>query len=213
MKGLLTKDFSLFMQRKRFFLLMMVVAAFMSFTSEDVSFVTAWIVMIMSIFALSTISYDEYDNSILFLMTTPILRKTYAVEKYLFGFLSGLAGWFYSLIIVVAKSALTGQEDLMQNIRDMSVFIAVILVMLSLSIPINLKWGSEKGRTVLFLVLGIGFAAMFTLIKLIGDKIDFTGIFADISFNALMTGIALFGVLLTIISMAISIKVVENKEY
>ena len=49
--------------------------------------------IVTAIFAITTISYDEFDNGLAFLMTLPVTRKQYVAEKYLLG-----AGLTLSLI-------------------------------------------------------------------------------------------------------------------
>lgn len=55
--------------------------------------------MICSMFSLSTISYDEFDNGNAFLFSLPITRKGYVIEKYIFGIMLGVISLILSTII------------------------------------------------------------------------------------------------------------------
>ena len=82
MKGLLVKDFKLMKGQKNFFLIIAAIAASTAFFSDDTSFFMGFLPFILSMFALSTISYDEFDNGNAFLFTLPISRTGYTIEKY-----------------------------------------------------------------------------------------------------------------------------------
>lgn len=79
MKGLLIKDMRLLMnQGKTRFLMLVAVSLILSVMgAASPSFVVSYITIIFSFFTASTISYDEYDNCYLFLMTLPVTRKGY----------------------------------------------------------------------------------------------------------------------------------------
>ena len=89
MKGLLIKDLRLMLQQKRFFLILFFIAIVLNFNSDGGTFVVAYLTFLCSSFVLSTITYDEYENGYLFLMTLPVSKKTFATEKYVFGLLLG----------------------------------------------------------------------------------------------------------------------------
>lgn len=81
MKGLLVKDFSLMKMQKNFFITILGIAAFMTVFLKNISFPMGFLPMVISLFTLSTISYDEFDNGNAFLFTFPITRKTYVTEN------------------------------------------------------------------------------------------------------------------------------------
>ena len=89
MKGLLIKDFKLMMMQKNFFLSIIAIAVVLTVFVKNPSFIIGYLTFIGSVFTLSTISYDEFDNGNAFLFSLPITRKLYALEKYVFGFLTG----------------------------------------------------------------------------------------------------------------------------
>ena len=76
MKGLLIKDFKLMKNQKNFFFIMIFIAAAMLFAEFESTFVVSYFTMIASMFVLSTISYDEYDNGYAFLFSMPFSEIT-----------------------------------------------------------------------------------------------------------------------------------------
>lgn len=84
MKGLLIKDLYYVFQRKQTLLIFLIVSLILGFTNEG-SFLVGYMTLLGTIISLSTISYDNADNGMPFLMTLPISRKEYALSKYVFG--------------------------------------------------------------------------------------------------------------------------------
>ena len=116
MKGLLIKDFRLLKNQKNFFILVFVMAVFLTITGGDESspatFVLPYVGFVCSFFVLSTISYDEYDNGNAFLFTLPFDRKIYALEKYIFGIVTGGAGLLLILaFILIYTDGMAGAEQ------------------------------------------------------------------------------------------------------
>ena len=62
MKGLLIKDFKLMKEQKNFLLIILIITIGMSLFTNDLSFALGFLTFIVSLFSLSTISYDEFDN-------------------------------------------------------------------------------------------------------------------------------------------------------
>ena len=91
MRGLLEKDFRLIAQRKQTLLMYAAIALMMAMTMDS-TYIIGYTVSLCVLLAVGTVSYDEFDNGFLFLMTLPVDRKTYVDEKYLFCILLDLAG-------------------------------------------------------------------------------------------------------------------------
>ena len=69
MKGLFVKDIELMKQQKQFFILVVVMEVILNLAgSGSVSFATGYFTIVTAIFAITTISYDEFDNGLAFLM-------------------------------------------------------------------------------------------------------------------------------------------------
>ena len=101
MKGLMVKDFHLLLTQSRFYMILLIVL-FVAGTSTEAMYVAGYISIVFPMFAISTISYDEYDNGNAFLFTLPFTRKEYVLSKYLFGLLLCMFGSLLgsSLVIV-----------------------------------------------------------------------------------------------------------------
>ena len=77
MKGLLIKDFKLLKNQKQFFLIIGLITFMFLVTNDSPYFTITYATMMFSMFTMSTISYDEYDNGAAYLFSLPISRKGY----------------------------------------------------------------------------------------------------------------------------------------
>lgn len=218
MKGLLIKDFKLLKNQKQFFIIMLIISLLIGLGMGEPSFIISYMTVLFSLFATSTISYDEYDNGMPFLFTLPISRKIYVGEKYVFGLLDLLASLIISCILAISGYAVKGlypdHGELLFLI--MSTF-CIVTLMLSLSIPIQLKFGPEKSRAALLLSYGVCFALIFGLFSLL----DFAGIDTDAMLTSLSSASPIrfcLGALLLCgavgaISYLVSLKIMKKKEF
>ena len=213
MKGLLVKDFCLMLQRKRSFIVILVCGLVMSFSS-DISFIAGWLILIGSIFALSTIAYDEHDNCFPFLMTLPAGRKCYAAEKYVFGFLCGLAFWLIGAAFCFAAAAIGG--DAVNLADELPALLAVLLVpviILDFSIPLNLKYGTEKARIYMLVFWGLVTAAAFAIYKLLPSESSSSLPDGSVSAPAVIAALVVGALVLTAFSIWRSMRIMEKKEF
>ncbi len=90
MKGLLLKDFALMKGQRRFFLMLLLIGMIPALAGGNVGFLTVYLPFGFCFFTISTISYDEIDNSLPFLLILPVSRREYAGEKYVYGIICGV---------------------------------------------------------------------------------------------------------------------------
>ena len=98
MKGLLIKDIRLLGQQKKLLFLYAVMAIVLGY-SMDSTFLVSYFPMIGVFLVLSTISLDNFDNGMAFLMTLPISGKLYAVEKYVISLLVTAGTWIIAVAL------------------------------------------------------------------------------------------------------------------
>lgn len=217
MKGLLVKDLRLLLGQKSNILFMVIICVMLMFAGNGVAFGTTYMVVLAGILGLGTVSYDAFENGMAYLLTLPIQRKTYVFEKYLFIFLSGVLA-----AIVMSGIGLIFVEGSMQkdNITELFVSIAaalvIVAVMISFMMPIQLKFGAEKSRIVIALIAGALFMAVTIFIKIkdsLLETLQDEELFIQITEKQLLL-LGILGILIMVaVSMFISIKVLEHKEY
>lgn len=153
MKALLIKDWKLLMSQKQFFLVTIVIVGAFLFTARNPAFVVSYATVMYTVFTISTISYDDYHNGMSFLMTLPVSRTDYVAEKYTFGILMGSGT---SAVVMAAAAAVFKVRDTGLSAEELllSVMTAMLVAVffLAFTIPVQLKFGAEKGRMALMAV-------------------------------------------------------------
>lgn len=211
MLGMMRKDLCLLLQRSRAMLMMAGVGIIIGF-STDGSFMIGYLTMISAILTIGTISYDEFDNGYLFLLTLPVTRRSYVTAKYIFCFLGDLVGWAAASVIYagccLAKGAGLGMEQLAAAL----VFLPVVGLMSAVMLPLQLKYGAEKSRLALAVLFG-GIGVLGALgMKLFPGLPDTLRAFPEISGAAL--GAAALGAVVAAVALSyrISLGIMEKKE-
>lgn len=217
MRGLLEKDLCILKQRRSFFLCMLIVSVILAFNAKP-TFVIGYLTLLCSIFSISTLNYDEFDNCYSFLMTLPIDEKIYVFEKFVFGFLMGVAAYIFSSVVTfLALTSKGSAVSLGTMLIENLIYICIGLFFIALNLPIQLKFGQEKSRIVLIAIVGVVCAVFYLLQNFLGG----TGIGNAVSkmqtsniSEELVLGITIvITAVLVAISAKISISVMQKKEY
>lgn len=221
MKGLLIKDLKLAIKQKAVFIILLFMALFMLLGNEDPVFGICYGMFLTVIILVGTVGYDDYDNGMSFLMTLPVSRKTYAVEKYVLSLtgtlISGGVITFINVIYVIERPDIMSMAGLLECFV---VAYCICAVIASVYLPFQLKYGAEKGRLVLVALAGVIFAAVFFLNKILPSLETGSGGFAAVfaAMGNISAGAGLLiGVAITVIAVLVSIKmsigILEKEEY
>lgn len=219
MKGLLIKDFKLMLNQKNFFILIvLILGATACFLDFDYYFLIGYFMFICSLFTISTISYDEFDNGNAFLFTLPFSRSRYVEEKYCFGILAGTCSWFLSFVITTIIQMINSNNFIFSDwMLSALVMLPIMFVMLAILIPFQLKYGSENGRIAIIIFLGGGFVVCYLLANLLAQsQINFNSLISFINnVDPLIILLIIFAICLAIlfVSMKISKRIVLKKEF
>ena len=166
MKGLLIKDFKLLKGQKQFFAAVLIVMTVFLMTSTSLSFVISYITVMMGMLTLTTIGYDEHENGMGYLFTLPVSRKGYVREKYLFGIMTTLPVLAVVSAIAFLVSGIRHIDFTVEEWGDAIMgSMLIVTMMLSLLIPIELKFGAERSRIAMTLVFGGAFAVVYIVAK------------------------------------------------
>ena len=224
MKGLLRKDLALVAVNAKTYLVVLFFVAVWMFTTvkggEISYFGCIYMIVVFGFVGLGTITSDEQNGALGFLMTLPVRRSDYVKEKYLLCTMYIFCGWAFSVILAAAMyrgRILEGDEPF---IMVSVLYVVAALIINFLMIPINFRFGPETARIVLFgvfaaIVLGV-VAGMYLLEKLIPDHSYFDKIAETI--NAVSAGQLLLGFLAvlaveTLASYLYSLRVIKRMEF
>lgn len=217
MKGLLIKDFKLLKGQKNFFMAITAISIIMIIVSPGTSFPIGFLGFVGALFSLSSISYDEFDNGNAFLFTLPIDRKKYAAEKYVFGMLLGVCSLFLAIILAVILNLIEKSDTTSDILISAVMLLPFVFLLVSIMIPFQLKFGSEKGRIAISAALGIVFLISFILGELAAILgINIAEVINRISLlgaGGLFIVIFVISMIVVLFSMKISISIMNKKEF
>lgn len=217
MKGLLIKDFKLIKGQKNFFLMIIVVAIGMAAFYDDVTFVISFLTFVISLFTLSTISYDEFDNGNAFLFTLPISRTGYAIEKYCFGLLLGCGSWLLVTVLAVIVSIVKETAAISDIVMPTVMILPIVLILQAIMIPFQLKFGGEKGRIAIIGAMGFLFVVGIAVVKvaeMLGINIqNIINNLPTVSMGMLVAMVIIVTIVLLLVSMKISMSIMNKKEF
>ena len=193
MSGLFEKDLRIIMQRKKVFIIFVLLAVFIGYSQVSPEFVLGYIPMLTIIVIVGTISYDEYDNGYRFLISW--------VEAFII--------YFGIMIVKNQTISISGEGEVM--------FVSLIVVLLFVAciIPVHIKYGVEKSKIALIIFIGTVAVVFYCIRKIIGmDRLIKISAFLDnVNIAMLILVGIIFTVILLFISYIISYSVMRKKEF
>lgn len=215
MAGLIEKDIRLLLQRKASLILFFLLSVVVGF-AKDGTFILGYLPFLTAMILISTISYDELDNGYQFLLTLPISERLYVKEKYIFCMVGTALSWLLATVLYFVAQTSAGKEFVWKTeFPELLVFLGVILAMVSIIIPMQMKFGAERGRIVLLCVIGGIVSVAFFIsscvnMSVVAEKTAFIGNVSDV---VILIGGVAATMLCVVISYFISIKIMEKKEF
>ena len=219
-RGLLEKDFRLFLrQGGNLFLVLAVVAIFFILTGKmGADFIAVYIPSVMAVYSGNTISYDENGNGYSYLFSLPVNKKIYVREKYIFSFIMTVCGWGIGVIcagivVLIKPGEFFDLEMLAMELITIFVFQAIAGIV----IAIRLRFEGEKGRFVLPIAILIIFASCYMIGSFVMDNL---GLKESISYMIGEIGDFEIAIALIVLSLIVwfasykySMRVMKKKEF
>ncbi|MEG0614919.1 MAG: ABC-2 transporter permease [Oscillospiraceae bacterium] len=210
MFGLILKD--MYISRKYIkmcgivILICTVLAIFVPAFYNYFNFITSFLVLIGSLVVVTTFAYDNLAKWDVFAATMPISRAKIIISKYIFTLIFVTITTTISIGIVVAVRLINRENIEFTAFLPPLVSLAMGLFVTSVIIPITVKFGVEKSRIILIMLM--------TVPLVIGGILQSLGASAPTE-NAIKTVIMLLPLIilaLFVISIGVSIKLFQNKE-
>lgn len=221
-KGLLKKDLYNLASYKTTLIIVVLFCGIAIIGTDAIYWGSVVIGIIVGMISLSTFSYDEMSKSNKYILTLPVTRKEIVLEKYVLAIgatiLGGILGFIVTLLVGNVMNYLRPDNLIDINIETLLAtsvggMFGISLIQ-SIQIPSIFKWGAEKGRIQMFIVLFvlviIGAIAGF-LLKQAGLSVDIEKL-ENILNNFGLVALVLLSCLMYFISYKISYKIYKNKE-
>ena len=210
MKGLLTKEFIVFLKTARtqiFIILMFIILGILMKNTMYIMFVPLLLPMI----AKQGLAVDEISKWDKYSACFPVDRKKIVTSKYLLIFIISIAAFIITAIsLLVIKNIKPDPENPVGRITPyLAAAAAESLILPSLSLPFDFKFGTAKGKVMYFIVTAFA-AALLSATTMLPDK---QSILSKISNPSLIITLAFcISAVVFIVSWLISTKIYEAKE-
>ncbi len=206
MLGLIKKDFLIIKNNLKLIIVMLMVFFIMALGGQfNISFIPTFIIVMLFI---STFSYDEYNNWDAYAITLPGGRKSIVKSKYI----TSLFLTLLSAVITVLLNCLISvinNTDVNEFISSLLGSICAIVIIQSIMYPLIFKFGMEKGRIVLFILVFV----MVGVISLLKNIIKTPNILVVLFNDYWFIVIPIILVISLLISYKISEKIYLKKEF
>ena len=217
MTGLIWKDFMVSKRTVKAYLGIMIFYAAMTVMGMfSVTFVTAFVSVILIMLPISAFAYDEQAKWDRYAMSLPIGRSRVVGARYLFTLLIVLVSLAFALLSGVAV-AVTGKGDLMEVLVSALTTLAAGLLIADVLLPLCYKVGPERARPYLYALVFIPALGLFLAYRM-GIHID-TSWLDRLARSSPAAVLGLFSLpllaalALTFASYLISCRVAAGKEY
>lgn len=216
MKGLIIKDLCVLKNQMKTLLLVLVFFIIFSIINNDATFILFLIPFYMIMILITTFNYDEFNKWDSYCNSLPLSRKEIVKSKYILFNATSLSVLILGILasfIIPNFIENTTFESLFASI--IGVFFGICLV-ISLLIPFYYKFGSSKGRIMLFLcivilALIIGMITSLDIFNNI-ELINLINSLNNLSLGMITLLLIVLIVIIMVISYYISVKIYNNKE-
>lgn len=216
-KGLIVKDLlNLNHYKFSLFVMVMIFVGIGVADTKTLNFLPIMLMTMIGMIGLSTFSYDEISKADKYLLTLPTTKKAIVKAKYILIIAMILLGAIISIAATVGINYVVNKEIMNLEVICATLvggFLGISLVE-CIQIPSVYKWGAEKGRIQMFiliiLVAGLIGGAIY-LLTTFGIGVDFNNITEFIKNFGIYVAIIFIGIMY-FISYRLSCKIFQKKE-
>jgi hypothetical protein len=215
MTGLLFKDIQYMIKRRETLLIFIIASLIIGFSTSNTSFLLGYIMLLAMLMSIGSISYDEFDNGMPFIMTLPVTRKQYVASKYILCFITGLISFIAAFLILYAIRICRGMTFVPEkDLESGAAAFFAISVIYNLTIPVQLKFGSEKSRIVLGIFAGCAVAGVAFMRYMDIQSISSiaTAVVSMPVYAIAAIFLAVYAIMI-VVSICISFRIMEKKEF
>lgn len=213
MIGMLMKELYVMKSIGKSYLLVVLIFGALAATGVyNLSFFSAMCGMLLITMPMTGFAYDEQAGWDKYAASTPAGRRGVVRGKYLFSLALWLAVMvltllFFSVVTLASSKEISAGVDMLQGVAVTSLG----LLMVDILLPILFKFGSQKGRVILMLVVGVTVGATVAALSLFRNMSD--------SVQTFQSGLSLASILLPVlvlggfaISYFTSLAIYQKKE-
>lgn len=176
-KGLIIKDLLQLKSYKKTLIIFIAIFVLTGIAQENTKGIENMLIVMLTLgfgmFSIASFNYDEQAKADRYILTFPVTKKEIVLSKYLLVICSTIVGAIVGTIISFAIIFVINKE--MPNVQEL---LATALggvfglgVIEAIQIPCIYKWGAERGRIQLFIVVAL-IALFVTGISYVGKNVQ-----------------------------------------
>ncbi len=201
MKGLIIKDMINLKKQVGMYFLFIIFYSLITISTGDVSSVFGILAIFAAVLPLTAMGYDEKAKWDKYALSMPISRNEIVISKYILGSIFLMVAFLIMAIIsIIDGSAFS------QNLLAAAVVLCIGFIYLAITIPVQFKYGAEKGRLIMLPV----FFTPFAIVMFLDMKVKSLQI--ERYLEKMLVALPIITVILFILSIIISIRIYYNKE-
>jgi hypothetical protein len=167
-KGLLTKDLLQLKSYQKTLIVFILVFLGTAIAQSNAKGVSSMLIFMMTfglgMFSMASFSYDEMAKADIYLLSMPLTRKDMVKEKYILSICAVIIGAIIGLVASLVgnialsyiKPEFSGIEfNVMETLGLLVGSILGVGLMQCIQIPCVFKWGAEKGRIQILVIIGL----------------------------------------------------------
>jgi hypothetical protein len=208
MTGFILKDLLTLRRYLKTLMLFVVFFAAMSYSLEGTGFIMAMVAVPFAMLPVTSFAYDQQAKWDWFAQTLPASRREIVAGKYVLSIACTAAGTILGLALAAVTGLLKGEPaDPRELAFAGGVIFAAGMIFLSVLIPLIYKFGVERGRILLLLVM-----AAAALVGAVSGLPGAHGL-ADASPGAVLAAALAGAAVATAVSFFISMAIYESRDF
>ncbi|MBR2595505.1 MAG: ABC-2 transporter permease [Solobacterium sp.] len=204
MKGLFYKDVLMLTRSFRAYLAMTLFFIILATIRPDNSFWAVYGTFFFVTLVSSLMAVDEQSRWLSYCDILPLKRRDIINERYLLSLILTAA----LVVLFLILSLIFRHADMPTVLVTAGMMVALSLLAISVSMPINVKFGTAKGQMVRMTVIIVMVACGMFIINYAGP---ITAILLQVKASVLLFGLAAFIILIFALSWLLSIRIYEKK--
>lgn len=166
MKGLIIKDILNIKGDVKRLLMALILFGFIGFQSRNPMYITSMSIIMCGILIITSIARDDMAKWDVYGLTMPVTRSQIVLSKYLLLLLLTLIPYIITFIISYLFIVPSSNMEIKEYIISSIAVYAMLLSMICITLPFIYKYGVEKSRLTIFIIMAIP-----TLLVVLLDKI------------------------------------------
>lgn len=219
MKALFIKDIRIVLKQQRVLICaFFAVITILAFATDNSMYAVAFVLFLVPTMMLTTISYDTFENGMSYIMSLPVSVKDYVAEKYILTVASSLIFNIMATILINVVLSIGKGVGIMPLELIVNAMLAqfMVLIYISLVLPVDIRFGTDKGMIIVVLMAVVIGAAGPMLSNINVDSgLMYKLSESEITSVPVNTALLLMSVggVFAIVSYFISVKLMKQMEY